>query len=356
MTSPIDDTVDDLIARAALRLRGGALREQPLSRRLFLAGAAAGAATLGLTACGGGGNSTAQAPSGSAGFPITVAGKEGTATIPAPPQRVIALGLQRDAETVLALGVPPIAMPENPNAPTGIMPWTEAALTDPRPDLLNITDGLPFEKIVALQPDLILATDNYELAEVYARLAQIAPTVSYLEGVNSDTWQQRAELIGKVLGRGEQATKVIADTENKVTQATADNPAFAGKTFSLSNAFGGEIYTVLADDASAVFLEQLGLRLSPKVKALPESTPGRARLSLESLGALDADVMIVTSQTDEDRNIVESSPLFAQLNAVKNGTYIPMDFLVSVAMAFPSPLSIPYALDGMVPAVSRVLT
>lgn len=353
MTSPIDDTVDDLVGRAARGPRG-----RPLSRRLFLAGAAAGAATLGLTACSGGDNSTAEAPSatGSAGFPVTVTGKEGTATIPAPPQRVIALGQQRDAETALALGVTPIAMAANSIYPNLIAPWTEPAFTDPKPELLNTADGFPFEKIAGLQPDLLLATDSYELADTYDRLTQIAPTVSYIEGVDSDTWQQRAELIGKVLGRGEQAQKVIADTENKIKQAAGDNPAFAGKAVSLSIVSGREIYTITGGDASATFLEQLGLQISPEAAAQPESAiPGRALISPENLGVLDADIMIVTAPTEEDRTFLESSPLFPQLNAVKNGTYIPMDFLVSTAMAFPSPLSIPYALDGMVPAMAEVL-
>ncbi|MCA1672398.1 MAG: ABC transporter substrate-binding protein, partial [Actinobacteria bacterium] len=209
--------MDELGGRAVLGWGGSTPRERPMGRRLFLAGAAAGAATLGLTACGGG-NSAAEAPSGSgsttgsAGFPVTVTGKEGTATVPAPPRRVMALGYQRDADTALALGVTPIAMTENPTFPNLIAPWTESVLTDPRPELLNTADGLPYEKIVGLQPDLILATDSYELADVYGRLAQIAPTVSYIEGADSDTWQQRVDVIGKVLGRGDQSRQVLTDT------------------------------------------------------------------------------------------------------------------------------------------------
>jgi iron complex transport system substrate-binding protein len=355
VTSPMDDTAGNLAGRAAFGRWERVPHPRPLSRRLFLAGAAAGAATLGLAACGSEGNPPAEAPSGVAGFPVTLTGKEGTATISAPPERVVALGFQRDAETALALGATPIAMAASFIFPSGITPWAEAALTNGRPELLNTGDGLPFEKIAGLRPDVILATDSYELTDAYDRLAQIAPTVSYIEGPDSDTWQQRAELIGRALGRGEQAEQVLADIQNKINQVVADNPAFAGKTFSFSYVAGGVLEALVGDDASVTFLEQLGLTISPEVAALPQSEPGRSPISPENIGVLEADVMIVAAQTDDDRNFFESNPLFPQLNAVKNENYIPIPFPVAAAMGFPSPLSIPYALDALVPAVAKVL-
>lgn len=356
MTGPIDETATNQVGWAALSQQARASRPRPLSRRLFLVGAAAGAATLGLAACGQGADSPAPGPSGAAGFPVTVTGKEGTATIAAPPERVVALGFQRDAETALALGVTPVAMSASVIFPSGITPWAEPVLTNRKPELLNTGEGLPFEKIAGLRPDVILATDSYELSDAYGRLAQIAPTVSYIGGPDSDTWQQRLELIGKALGRDEQAKQVLADTQNEISQAVTDNPAFAGKVFSFSYVAAGELRALVGDDASVTFLEQLGLMLSPKVAALPESDPGRSPISPENLSVLDAEVMIVAAQTDDDRKLFESNPLFSQLNAVKNGNYIPIPFPVAAAMGFPSPLSIPYALDEMVPALAKVLT
>lgn len=149
---------------------------------------------------------------------------------------------------------------------------------------------------------------------------------------------------------------VITETENKTKKTAQDNPIFAGKTVSFSVVSSREVYTVLEEDSSGTFLKQLGLTISPKITALPESSyPGRALVSLENLGVLDADVMIVTYLTGDDRTFLESSQLFQQLNAVKNDAYIPLDFLVSVAMAYPSPLSIPYALEGMAPVVTKAL-
>lgn len=328
---------------------------EPFRRRLFLAGAA-GVAMLGLQGCSGGSTTETPLATGSAGFPVTVQGKEGTATVSRLPQRVIAVGLQRDADTAVALGVTPIAIPENASFDSLIPPWLEPELNDPQPELMNAENGIPFEKVAGLRPDLILATDSFSLADDYARLAQIAPTVSYLEGPNTDTWQQRTLLIGKALGRDEQAQKIVADTEGRIRQAADAHPAFVGKTVSFTIVVGREIYTVLDGDTSMTFLQQMGLRISPEVAVQPESsTEGRALVSLENVGVLDADVMLITYPAADDRTFLESSQLFQQLDAVKNRAYVPLDFQVAVALGFPTPLSIPYGLDRAVTEVAKAL-
>ncbi|MGH4010793.1 MAG: iron-siderophore ABC transporter substrate-binding protein [Pseudonocardiaceae bacterium] len=356
MTSSVNKSVDNLGRRAARGRLG-----LPLSRRLFLASAVTGAAALGLAACGGGGGGGAptDAPlaTDTGGFPVTLKGKEGTATIPAEPQRVIALGLQRDADTALALGVTPIAMAENTFIASPIAPWLDAKLAGQKPELINTTEGIPLEKIASLRPDLILATGSYELTDNYAELAQIAPTVSYIDTAATDSWQQRTTIVGKALGREEQARKTITDVEAKIKQAVQNNPAFAGKSFSFSVVSSREIFTVLEGDAAVIFLKQLGMTLAPEIAKLPTAglPEPRSVVSLENISMLNADVVIITYFVDDDKDFVESSQLFQQFDAVKDGNYIPLNFLVSFALAFPSPLSIPYALDQVVPAVANVL-
>ncbi|MGH3897269.1 MAG: hypothetical protein ACRDTA_03270, partial [Pseudonocardiaceae bacterium] len=90
--------------------------------------------------------------------------------------------------------------------------------------------------------------------------------------------------------------------------------------------------------------------------ALPQSgNPGRANVSLENLGVLDADVIFVTYVTDDDRALIEANPVFQRLDAVRNGNYLSLDLPVALATGFPSPLSIPYGLDRTVTAVAEVL-
>ncbi|MGQ0773128.1 MAG: iron-siderophore ABC transporter substrate-binding protein [Pseudonocardiales bacterium] len=326
------------------------------TRRQFLIGGAA--LTALLAGCGSDAEPSPDAPADDGRFPRTLVGKEGTATIPAEPQRVVTVGFQRDTDTVLALGVTPIAMVRHDQFESGSAPWVEAALVGATPQLLAGAAGLPFEQIAALRPDLIVATDDYELTTNYARLTQIAPTVSYLGGVESDTWQQRTTHIGAALGRDEQAQQLVTDTQLLVTQAAMANPAFAGKTFSRFYAYEGEIRAITGADASVTLLEDLGFKVAPEVAALPQNdTPGRASVSLENLSVLDtADLMLVSYPSPADRTFIESSPLFPQLNAVKNGTYVVFEQSVALALGFPSALSIPYGLDRMVAAIADALT
>jgi len=323
---------------------------------LFLAGTA-GITTLGLASCAAGSSATgAPQATDTAGFPVTLVGKEGTTTINTEPQRVIALGFQRDTDTSLALGVTPIAITENSIFPDGIAPWVKSELMGTKPEMLNTDEGIPFEKVASLRPDLILSTDDYDLANNYSRLTQIAPTLSYLEGPASDTWQQRTTLIGKALGRSEQAQKIITDVEAQIAQAAQANPAFAGKTFSRSYVYQGEVRAILRGDPGVTIIEQLGLKLSPEFAALPEAdTPGRGVVSLENLDVLEADVMLISYPTADDRSFLESKQVFQQLDAVKNGRYVRQEQLDSAALGFPSARSIPWGLDRTVTAIANVL-
>lgn len=318
-----------------------------------------GGATLAalLAGCGSDDSQISRA-TGAGGFPRTLVGKEGTATIPAQPRRVVTVGFQRDTDTVLALGVTPTAMVRHDSFESGSAPWVEAALGGARPEIFDGADGLPYEKIAALRPDLIVATDDYALATNYPNLAKIAPTLSYVDGAESDTWQQRATHIGAALGRAEQARKLVADTQAMVMRAARANPSFAGKTFSRFYVSEGDIRAITGADASVTLLEQLGLKIAPEVAALQQNeTPGRASVSLENLGVLDtADLMLVSYPSATDQSFLESSPLFPQLDAVENGTYVVFETPVALATSFPSALSIPYGLDRMVDAIAAALT
>ncbi|ONI77947.1 hypothetical protein ALI144C_31610 [Actinosynnema sp. ALI-1.44] len=337
--------------------------ERALSRRLFLAGSAAGLATVGLAACGGSDNAggatgpTGTAPSGGGGFPVTLEGAEGKTVIPAAPQRVISVGFMRDIDEAVSLGVVPIAVTPATNYKSGLPPWVEAKLAGAKaPEQLSHEDSLPYEKIVTLKPDLILATDSYTLADDWKDLSAIAPTLSYEKDVAEDTWQQRAKRIGTALGKSDAATKAVADAEAKIAEAKKRNEkALAGKTFtfSLLNAEGQLATVILPTDASAQFISQLGMKLADSVTSLPQSGPaGRAVVAQENTRLLDADVVLFSFRDEEERKKVEGDRLFQNLAAVKRGAYVPLQVGDALSMAFPSTLSIPFAVDKIVPQLA----
>lgn len=128
-----------------------------------------------------------------------------------------------------------------------------------------------------------------------------------------------------------------------------------GKTFTFGPVSSlSSVYTINSSaDASAAFFSQLGMKLSPKVTGLPNSsTPRRAQISPEQLSVLDADVVILSYPDAAIRAQFESQAVFKDLSAVKRGSYIALDLAAAVAVAFPSVLSIPYGLQVLVPELA----
>ncbi|MGH4000130.1 MAG: hypothetical protein ACRDTJ_22030 [Pseudonocardiaceae bacterium] len=102
-------------------------------------------------------------------------------------------------------------------------------------------------------------------------------------------------------------------------------------------------------------LGQLGLVLSPKVTALSSPYPGFTQVSLEQLNVLDADVVMLSYHSEDSRPALEDNPLFQQLPAVQRGAYIHLTNDVATGLAYPSVLSIPYALDRITPRLTQAL-
>lgn len=330
-------------------------------RRRFIGSTATLAAALALGACGADDDPKPAGPAATAdAFPVTVDGAFGPTRIAERPERVAAVGFLRDADVALALGVTPVAMAKADFLPKAYTPWVLDALGASKTKRLDTTDGLQFEQIAAARPDLILATDDYTLEEDHAKLARIAPTVAYAKGPGSDAWQVTAKRIGRALGRTERAADLIKRIERRLRSTREAHPEFAGKTVTTGAVTAdGQFDLVSRDsDAAALFLHQLGMRLSPKITALRETQPGRSTISDEQMSLLDADLLMINYLTPGARRTLEAKPLFTRLRAVRRGSYIALgsDPPLAIAMAFPSLLSIPYALDEVVPLIARALT
>ncbi|MGH3917345.1 MAG: hypothetical protein ACRDTC_28625 [Pseudonocardiaceae bacterium] len=110
-----------------------------------------------------------------------------------------------------------------------------------------------------------------------------------------------------------------------------------------------------AQDTSAIVLGQLGLVLSPKVTVLSSPYPGFAQVSLEQFNVLDADVVMLSYHSEEFSTSLEDNRLFQQLPAVQRGDYIHLTNDVSVGIAYPSVLSVPYVLDWITPRFTQAL-
>lgn len=327
-------------------------------RRILLAGLIALLSATVLAACGSSddddrstaASTSTAAAAEAAAFPVTIATKLGDVTIEQEPKRVVALDYP-SADAAIALGVTPVGLYEVTYVEGGMQAWTKAALGSARPEMVNTDQGFPFERIAALKPDLILATNTWPLiSKSYDELSAIAPVVGHVGAPGVDTWQQGVRQIARALGREAEGEQLVAEAEAKVARAAEDHPQLAGKTVSFFNYVPGDgLYVIDSDDDVSIrFLQQLGFRgLTAEVAAL-SGQDGRAKVSPERYDLLDAGVVIGTSPDPKELSKLERDKLFNSVPAVARGGFVALDIGTATAMAYPSVLSVPYAVDQTV--------
>jgi len=296
--------------------------------------------------------------SGSETFPITVEHALGTTVVPAEPQRVVTVGLT-EHDTVLALGVIPVGVTDwYGDQPFATWPWAQDELGDAEPEVLSSADGLQYERIAALEPDLILGTNAGLDDAMYEQLSAIAPTIAHPAGTDAyfSPWDQQALLVGQALGREAEVRLVIDEVKAGFAEAAAEHPEFAGTDIVfLQNAFYDGEAIAYQDGLSTAFLTDLGFTI-PSELAEFEREGGQAFIPLEQLSVLDtADVLLWATEATGDRAALEAEPLYSSLAAVKDGHLVFTDGITAGAIYFTSVLSLPFVLDHLVPALASTI-
>ncbi|KAA5827121.1 iron-siderophore ABC transporter substrate-binding protein [Saccharopolyspora hirsuta] len=313
------------------------------------------AALLLVTSCGSASNDQEQ-PSGDGAFPVTIQHSQGTTEIPKRPERVIALGYT-DVDPLLALDVIPVAMRPWSDLP-GPGSWAKDRLRGAQPYLFQTQGDVDLEKIASLQPDLIVAVNAAVDDALYQRLSALAPTIVRPAGYPDfgTPWQDTTRMIGKAVGKSEQAEKLITDTQARIDQVAAQHPEFAGATGAvvLINPQGG-YWPYTRNDARGRFLDQLGIKLPPAAQALDDGKSFYLNLSPEQTSVLESDVLVVIDQKGDSQRLAQD-PLFQRLDAAKRGDVIVLPFTeAGIALAHNTVLSIPYSLETVVPQLADKL-
>jgi len=299
-----------------------------------------------LAGCGGS-DEPADAADGAgatgAGEPVVVQHVYGETTVSEVPERVVTIDLQW-TDTMLALGVDPVAYTVDSYMPGQRVPWQDLP-ADAEP--IDVADGLPLEQIAALRPDLIVG--SYSIADqgTYDKLAAIAPTIPNLDETQVTPWQDLVSLAGELLERPDEAAAVVAEVDDAVAATAADLPGLAGQTFALAQYVVGDSMYIVADpaDGSTVLFEQLGMEMLPELVAERERT-GEARLnvSTERADLLRADLLAFLVNGGDESDLADI-PGFDALP----GTVAVLDYPTIVGLNTPTPLSVPYALAGIRP-------
>ncbi|MGC5038794.1 MULTISPECIES: iron-siderophore ABC transporter substrate-binding protein [unclassified Streptomyces] len=300
----------------------------------------------------------AEADSSSA-FPVTIKHRFGSTKIAEEPRRIVVIGDggTDDVDALYALGVTPIAVSKDAFAADGVHPWLKDRVDTKKTKLLNTMNGVDFEEVAALRPDLILATSDFTLEKNYKKLSAVAPTIGYETAWGKQTWQEHVQVVAKAVGRQEQAAKAIEDTEDSIAAVKAKHPGLEGRTYSLSiGNTPAKIYTIASeDDFAAKLMSEVGLSLTPSVKNIKTvSGSPTGELSFEQLDKLDADLVVIAFTTPELKKAFESSALVKNMTAVKKNRYVVTDVATISQLRSPSVLGIPWALDNLEPGFAKL--
>ncbi|GAA3722889.1 iron complex transport system substrate-binding protein [Spinactinospora alkalitolerans] len=327
------------------------------------AGALAVAAATVMTGCGtatGTEEADSSAGGGSGAYPVTVEHAFGSTEITERPERIVTVGWS-DEGTLLALDVVPVGIAESTfgAGEDGLLPWDRERLEElggETPALISNDDGIPVEQVANLAPDLILGVQSGLEEGQYEDLSQVAPTIPYLDKPWQTEWQEQTLAIGRALGREDEAQGLVDDTDAYIDGVAEEHPEFAGKSFVFGTVTpDGQLAFYIAGEPRAEVMKQLGFEPAAITDEL-DVADGQfyGTTSMENADQVDADVMVMWFNTEQDRRDAEDNPVFSKIPAVQNGGYVAFDDpAVAMAMSAVSPLSLPWAVDKFAPELAE---
>lgn len=292
-------------------------------------------------------------------FPLTIEHKFGTITLAKAPQRVVSIGYNTQ-DALFALGVQPIAVRYwfGDQAAHGVFPWAEDGANDAQPVLLDMPEGVNFEAILALQPDLIVAVYSGISREEYELLSQIAPTLVQPDGYGDFTipWQVATQFIGDALGKSEEAAALIRDVEAQFAAVREQHPEFVGRTFVIANYYDGSYGYFTGEDPRSRFFTDLGFVVPDELVEIA-GNDFYANISMERIDLLDQDLLVFQSVEEwaGGREGIESDPVLGQMRAMQEGRAVFIPPALDDAFQFQTVLSLPYFLEGIVPELARAV-
>lgn len=333
----------------------------PLTRSKAVTALLAGLLTAAaLTSCAPAdeGAGTAAPAVDSDAFPVTVEHAYGETTISEQPQRIVSVGYT-EQDTLWALGIEPVGVTDwYGDYDFASWPWADEARGDSEPEVLTTSDGLDFEAIALLDPDLIIGTNAGLTEEDFDRLSDIAPTVAHSGDYSMyfEPWDVQTLQIGEAVGMKDEAQKLVDDIDAQFADAAAANPEFSGKSIVfLQNAIYDGAAIAYQDGLSTDFLTDLGFTIPSEIDAYApaDASGGQAYIPVENLDVLNAaDVLIWGTESDDDITALEGEAFVTAIDAMKNKSVVYTDGVTAGAIYFTSPLSLPYVLDALVPALA----
>lgn len=181
------------------------------------------------------------------------------------------------------------------------------------------------EKILALQPDLIIAMNEWNIP--HGELTQIAPTVvDDWQGYQS--WKTHFDFVAQALGKTHKAEQIWSSYDQRVQELkSALGDAYQDTTVSFIYLCCGGISIDVKNSFIGMILSDIGLKRPPAQNI--EASSGLIILSEERLTDADGDIIFLAVDEDEDSEMMlsqlQQNSIWSQLEAVKNGQVYPVN-------------------------------
>lgn len=294
------------------------------------------------TASGSAASSTSgSATAETASYPLTVSTKYGDITLDSRPERVVALDYSA-ADDLVALGITPVGVATDPSKVDDEMPWLASDIKNAAdPDIAPMYEA-NVEEVANLNPDLIVGgTYNARDQEAFDKLAAVAPTlIPDVEGKGS--WQDRLTATAAAFGATDKAEELIAETEAAYKAAGEKVPGIGDKTVSYYQ-FTGEKFNPGGPEVFELFGMKPTLGMQEKTA-----------LSTENAQGADADLIVIWATGDDGPEILENTPAFANLPAVKKGNLLFTTPPIKYAFDRPGILSLQWFLGEITPTIEKL--
>lgn len=169
-------------------------------------------------------------------------------------------------------------------------------------------------------------------------------------------WQVTTRTLGDALGRSEQAARLVADSEGQFEAVRSGHPEWAELTAAVvagsPQSESGGLGFFASQDPRPRFFDLLGFLSLPD---LDEIAGGLfyGTLSREQLDIVDTDLLIwdQLQYVEGGEATVRADPLVSRLAVVQDDRTVYLEGDVENAFGWQSPLSLPFALEGMLPAL-----
>ncbi|MNO31549.1 Iron(3+)-hydroxamate-binding protein YxeB precursor [compost metagenome] len=253
--------------------------------------------------------------------------KNHTVNIPVAPQRVVFAG--ETTGDLVELGINPV----------GIFGDTvsRTLYADKLASVEDVGFPISLEKVLSLNPDLILVADTDEAA--YEKLAQIAPTIMFN---TFGTLDDRITELGDIFGKEQEASQWLANYNTQVAEmwkqlhAAGVNP---GETASVFTYYpGNRLFVMAISGLPQLLYGEDGFKPTAGIQEILDANEGFRQISPEAIQELAGDhIFILDPVAEEAKKSTESlmsSSVWETLPAVKKGHVYRLEIEKSNADAY----------------------